>query len=121
MIPVLISPELYLPNYNIPDELLYQKQRTTVINTLSIIHPFQGCPYLSFQQLAPGGRATNALSWVITPNPGQEVVQFLTGQINYTIRWTLKAIRELTGDEKVTFLLPIIGEGRAYEIGRAHV
>lgn len=109
LIPVFITQDVYLPIENIPDLLVPTRQQTTVVRSV----PNPGCQYLSWKQISPPNRATNALSWVVDPNLGMEVIQFLTCQLNFKIEYTIYNPTNIS-EGRLAFVLPV-SSTEAYE------
>lgn len=110
LISVFITQDKYLSLENIPNDIVPSKEQTTVLTS---VPNRPGCPYLSWQQVSPPNRASNGLSWVIYPNLGMEVIQFLTCQLTFRIKWTVtNPTTETNG--RLVFLLPV-SSFEAYE------
>ena len=84
--PVFSSSSTYLPMVFIKDQDVSTKINTTSYR--SIPNPISNCLYLSFEQIT-NQPVDKLLSWLITPNTGMEVIQFLTQQLNFVIKYSI--------------------------------
>lgn len=105
--PVIITPDKYLSGILIPNELVPTKVATSVYT--SVPNPIPGCKYLSWRQVSPPNRGSFGLSWLIQPNDTSEVIQFLTSQLNFKIKWSLDTCSNMR------FLVINIQDNLAYE------
>lgn len=106
--PILSQPTDYLSQVFIQD--MYVSTKIPITSYISTRNSIPTCKYLSWIQIT-NAPTDSLLSWLITPNPGMEVIQFLTSQIRYDVNW------EILGDSSrnldLKFLLP--GTEVAYE------
>lgn len=112
--PLIITQQNYLENILIPNDEVPSKVATSVYR--SVQHPLSNCPYMSWSQVLPPNRGTYGLSWLIDPNPGKEVIQFLTGQLNYRIEYTItNPSRSRYVDGRMRLILVVPNSNVGYE------
>lgn len=112
LIPILITPSLYLPMNILTNEEIKARHRTSVFR--SVNPPF--CNYVSFKQTYPSKESDGLSSLVYQPG-SPSVIQFITSQLYYKIDWTLynKSKQSDYSRDYMRLLVVDVPDQRGYE------